>query len=158
VKIHLLTRRQLVPCEHEKVFAFFEDAHNLSRITPPEMGFQIITPGPIAMREGALIDYVVRIGPLSIRWTTLITQYDPPYAFVDVQLKGPYSYWHHYHQFKAVEGGTEISDTVHYALPAGPVGNLVHWLFVRRQLNRIFNHRREVIEKLFAEHLAKESL
>ena len=149
MKIHVLTRRQLVPARANEVFAFFEDAHNLSRITPRAMGFQIITPIPIAMRPGALIDYVVRVSGLPVRWTTLITEYDPPHGFVDVQLKGPYSYWHHHHAFAEVDQGTEISDTIHYALPAGVLGTFIHALFVRRKLNRIFDYRAAVIKNRF---------
>lgn len=113
------------------------------------MGFQIITPIPIVMRSGTLIDYVVRIAGIPFRWTTMITQYEPPHKFVDVQLKGPYAYWHHHHVFKEVVGGTEISDTVHYALPAGMLGSIVHALFVRRKLHRIFDYRAAAIKDLF---------
>jgi ligand-binding SRPBCC domain-containing protein len=149
MKIHTLVRRQVIPVSLDRVYPFFEDAHNLGRMTPPEMGFVIITPEPIEMREGALIDYVVRIGPLPIRWTTLITRYDPPKSFVDVQLKGPYSYWHHRHEFTPFDGGTEIADTVHYALPLGSLGALAHALFVRRQLERIFDYRTAFIRDFF---------
>ena len=147
MRMHVLHRRLVVPLERNEVFAFFENPNNLGRITPPEMQFQIITPVPIVMRVSALIDYVIRIGGLSLRWTTLITQYDPPHEFVDVQLKGPYSFWHHQHRFTAVEGGTEISDTVHYALPGGFAGTLVHSIIVRRQLDRIFDHRQTMIQR-----------
>lgn len=155
MKVHVLTRRLVVPLEREGVFAFFENAHNLGRLTPPEMQFRIITPVPIVMRVGALIDYVIRIGGLSVRWTTLITQYDPPLEFVDVQLMGPYAYWHHHHQFAAVEGGTEISDAVHYALPGGFLGTLMHSLFVRRRLQRIFDHRAAVMLDCLAGQVRK---
>jgi ligand-binding SRPBCC domain-containing protein len=149
MKIHTLVRRQAVPVPLDRVYPFFEDAHNLARMTPPEMGFAILTPGPIEMREGALIDYVVRIGPLPMRWTTLITRYDAPRAFVDVQLKGPYSYWHHHHEFTPFDGGTEIADTIHYAIPFGPLGTVAHALFVRRQLERIFDYRMAFIKDIF---------
>jgi ligand-binding SRPBCC domain-containing protein len=150
VKLHILSRRQWVPAGHEEVFAFFESAGNLFRITPAEMRFQIINPLPVTMREGTLIDYVVRVGLLPVRWTTLITKYDAPAEFVDVQLKGPYSYWHHQHEFIARDGGTEIVDTVHYALPFGILGELVHVLFVRRTLDRIFDYRKGAIESILS--------
>ena len=134
--------------DRDAVFPFFADPHNLSRITPQGMGFRIITPIPIPMRAGALIDYVIRISGITLRWTTLITQYDPPQSFVDVQLKGPYSYWHHHHEFVAAENGTEVLDTVHYALPAGLLGTLAHALGVRRTLNRIFDHRESAIRHM----------
>lgn len=149
MKIHVLTRRQVVPEDLEKVFSFFEDAQNLTLITPPAMSFEIITPLPTTVRAGALIDYVVRLAGITLRWTTLITHYEAPNRFVDVQLKGPYSYWHHLHAFSEVQGGTEIADTIHYALPAGVVGGLVHALFVRRKLNQIFEYRSAMIEELF---------
>lgn len=149
MKVHVLARSQWVPAGIEQVFPFFQDAGNLVRITPPSLRFEILSPLPVDMHEGALIDYVVRVGLLPFRWTTLITRYNAPTSFVDVQLKGPYSYWHHDHEFISTRGGTEIRDTVHYALPAGPLGSLMHALLVKRKLQRIFDYRSTIIQELF---------
>jgi ligand-binding SRPBCC domain-containing protein len=101
------------------------------------------------MQSGTLIDYTVRATGFPVRWTTLITDYEPPYRFVDVQLKGPYSFWHHTHTFEAVDGGTMIKDTVRYVLPFGILGRAVHRLLVRRQLRKIFEYRQEFVDHYF---------
>ena len=89
--VHVLERRQQVAAPLAEVFAFFARPENLAEITPPSMGFEILTPSPIAMKEGALIDYVVRVGGLPLRWRTLITSFEPPHRFVDEQISGPYA-------------------------------------------------------------------
>lgn len=150
MKVHTLFRRQLVPTPLEEVFAFFSRPENLERITPPDLGFQILTPSPIAMREGAVIDYAIRIGPFPTRWTTLITTYEPPHRFVDLQLRGPYAYWHHTHSFEETPDGTLLTDEVRYALPFGPLGEIARELAVERQLEYIFRERSRVIESLFS--------
>jgi ligand-binding SRPBCC domain-containing protein len=142
---YLLERKQFLPVPPDEAFRFFGRPENLAEITPAELGFRILTPSPIAMKEGALIDYTIRVLGVPVRWTTLITSYDPPRGFVDQQIKGPYSFWHHTHAFRAVEGGTEMTDTVRYLLPFGPLGELVHALAVRRKLESIFEHRSRVI-------------
>ena len=149
MKIYTLHREQFVGRSLEEVFAFFSRPENLARITPASMGFEIITPPPIEMKAGALIDYTVRTWGVPVRWTTLIAEFVPPLRFVDVQLKGPYSFWHHTHRFEAVKGGTRITDEVRYALPLGPIGRLAHALMVKGQLDRIFRHRERAIEHLF---------
>jgi ligand-binding SRPBCC domain-containing protein len=146
---YVLKREQWVPRPLEEVFAFFAKPENLERITPPHLSFHIITPPPLVMREGALLDYVIRLRGLPMRWTTLITDYDPPHRFVDVQLRGPYSYWHHTHTFEAVDGGTRLGDEVRYLLPFGPLGSLVHGLMVRRDVEAIFAYRNQVIGEFF---------
>jgi ligand-binding SRPBCC domain-containing protein len=143
-----LSRRQLVPRPLDEVFGFFSSPVNLARITPPWLGFRMVTP-PQEMRAGLLIDY--RIRPLGIpqRWRSAITVWEPPARFVDEQVVGPYRSWHHLHEFHAVEQGTEIRDTVRYSLPLGPLGQLAHALVVRRQLESIFTYRERVIDELF---------
>jgi ligand-binding SRPBCC domain-containing protein len=150
VKVHLLERRQTVAAPLDEVFPFFARPENLAEITPPGMAFRVLTPTPIAMKEGAVIDYVVRVGGLPVRWRTLITAYEPPYRFVDEQILGPYSFWHHTHTFRPSSGGgTELGDVVRYTLPLGPIGELAHALMVRRQLEGIFAHRRRVMDERF---------
>jgi ligand-binding SRPBCC domain-containing protein len=149
MKIYILTRSQTVPVPRSRVFPFFRDAENLGRITPAWLGFQILTPLPVSMQRGTIIDYAIHLLGLPLRWTTLISRYDPPSVFVDEQLRGPYAFWHHTHEFRSVRGGTEIIDTVRYAMPFGPVGRLAHGLVVRRQLEAIFSYRARRIAERF---------
>lgn len=141
MKMHILRRQQQIPLPLESVFAFFQRPENLARITPPQLGFTILTPSPIEMKEGALIDYTIRVAGLRVHWTTHIAAYHPPFVFVDQQIRGPYAFWHHTHRFSECEGGTLMEDEVRYALPFGPVGTLAHDMFVRRQVEEIFAYR-----------------
>lgn len=145
-----LVREQKVPHPRERVAAFFEAPANLERITPLFLRFRIVTPGPVEMKPGALIDYTISLHGVPIKWRTLIESYDPGHSFVDTQLKGPYSLWHHTHTFlDTSDGGTLVHDHVRYRLPLGPLGRLAHSIFVKRQLEAIFAHRFQVIEQLF---------
>ena len=148
MRIYLLEREQVVDKPLEETFEFFSRPENLARITPSQMGFNILTPSPINMGAGTVIDYTIKIAGLDIHWRTLISSYDPPYGFTDEQLKGPYAYWHHRHLFEKFGKGTRIYDMVSYALPFGILGSLVHSLFVKRQLNRIFDFRYSAIERI----------
>jgi ligand-binding SRPBCC domain-containing protein len=144
--VHVLTREQRLPAPPERVFPFFGDALNLEAITPPWLGFRVVTPEPIEMAPGTLIEYRLRLHGVPIRWRTTIAVWDPPHRFVDVQLGGPYRMWHHTHDFeRAPGGGTLMRDTVRYALPFGPLGSLAHTLVVRRELARIFDFRQEAV-------------
>jgi ligand-binding SRPBCC domain-containing protein len=153
--VYTLQRNQYLPFPLEEVFEFFSSPGNLSRITPDSLGFHILTPSPIVMKVGTVIDYSIRLGIVPVRWRTLITTYEPPFQFVDEQINGPYAFWHHRHSFRAVGDGTEIHDLVHYVLPGGVVGELVHLLLVRRQLETIFDHRARVIPQLIADGARK---
>ena len=133
----------------EEVFAFFADPHNLQRITPPMLQFGLIgIPGPL--ERGAIYDYRLQLRGFSMSWRTLIAEVEPLREFVDVQLHGPYALWRHRHQFRPVDGGVEISDTVDYALPFAPVGELAHPL-VNRDIGEIFRYRETAIGSLFGE-------
>lgn len=147
-KVHRLERAQVVARPRAEVFAFFSDASNLEDITPDFLRFRIVTPRPIAMGAGARIDYRLQLFGIPFGWTTLIEAYAPPHRFVDVQLKGPYSRWHHTHEFVSVPDGTLVLDTVDYALPLGVLGDLAHAVFVHRSVERIFDHRRRRIDEL----------
>ncbi|MFZ5979645.1 MAG: SRPBCC family protein [Candidatus Zixiibacteriota bacterium] len=146
MKTYIFERKTLIPQPPERVFPFFERPENLAEITPPSMGFEILTPPPVPMQIGTVIDYTVRALGVRLHWRTLITDYRPPYNFVDVQLKGPYKFWHHTHRFERHPEGTLMYDRVVYALPFGWLGRLIHALAVRRQLSAIFEFREKVIK------------
>lgn len=131
------------------VFAFFADAQNLQTLTPPWLNFRILTPMPIDIREGTLIDYRLQLHGLPIKWRTLIRDWQPPHRFVDEQLRGPYRTWIHEHTFESHEGGTLCRDHVTYDVPGGPLRPLVHRLFVQRQVQRIFDYRADQLRRRF---------
>jgi ligand-binding SRPBCC domain-containing protein len=144
-RVYTLQREQVVPVPPAEAFAFFADAFNLEAITPPWLRFRVTTPGPIAMRPGALIEYRLRLHGLRIRWLTRIEAWEPGRRFEDVQLRGPYRFWHHTHTFEPHEAGTAMRDVVRYALPLGAIGRLVRAAVVRRDLDRIFDFRRDAV-------------
>jgi ligand-binding SRPBCC domain-containing protein len=147
---HRLERLQLIEAPRSRVFEFFSAAENLERLTPPFLRFQILTPLPIPMKRGQLIEYRIALGGVPMRWLTEITSWQPNDSFVDLQLKGPYRLWHHLHEFRdAPRGGTEMRDVVDYELPFGPLGSLAHALTIRRLLERIFDFRQQEIERAF---------
>lgn len=150
MRIHVLHREQLLPGTPEEVFPFFADAQNLEAITPPLLRFRIVTPEPIEMRVGTLIQYRLRLHGLPISWLTSIQAWEPPYRFVDQQIKGPYALWHHTHTFvDDGEGRTRMTDTVRYALPFSPLSELALPL-VRRDLAAIFAFRRDEVARRIA--------
>jgi hypothetical protein len=130
------------------VFEFFARPENLERITPPWLRFRILNPSPIEMKQGATIAYSLRVRGIRLGWLTEIERWNPPVEFIDVQTKGPYRLWRHTHGFSEVDGGTSIVDTVHYALPFGPLGRLAHRLLVAQDLSRIFDYRAQRVQEL----------
>ncbi len=145
-----LHREQWLARPVKEVFEFFSDAYNLEALTPPLLQFQVLTPAPIVLQAGALIDYKLRIHGLPLRWRTRIDLWNPPYEFVDLQLRGPYKLWRHRHTFLEQRGGTTMIDHVDYELPFGPLGRLVHAVKVRRDVETIFDYRAKVIGDRFA--------
>ena len=135
-----------LPQPVEKVFAFFSDPANLDAITPPWLSFRTVTPMPITMGNGTLIDYRLKVRGLPMGWRSRISAWEPPHRFIDEQIRGPYSLWIHEHTFTAKDGGTAIGDRVRYATP---FDFLVHRLMVRPDIERIFAHRTHVLSKLF---------
>jgi ligand-binding SRPBCC domain-containing protein len=148
MSVHLLEREQLVPRPVDEVFDFFAQARNLERITPPWLGFEVLTPGPVEMGSGTLIEYRLRVHGVPVRWISRIEEWDSGRLFVDRQLRGPYRLWHHRHEFVARAEGTVVRDRVRYALPLGRLGELPHAAFVRRDLERIFDFRRAAVAQL----------
>ena len=148
MSIHVFRSELFIPLPRPEVFAFFSRAENLERITPPFLQFRIKTSKRIEMGEGTLIDYALRIHGVPALWRTEIALWDPPRQFVDRQLRGPYKLWHHSHTFIEEMGGTRMIDKVRYEIPFGPVGDLVHTLFVRRDVQNIFHYRNAAIASL----------
>jgi ligand-binding SRPBCC domain-containing protein len=146
----VLTCRQTVPTPVEELFPFFADAYNLEEITPAMLNFEVLTPKPIDMKAGALIDYKLRVRGVPIRWKTEIAVWDPPRRFVDQQLKGPYERWHHTHTFEPTpDGGTLCIDRVEYRPIGGPLASVANALFVQRDVMGIFKHRTIKIAERF---------
>ena len=133
----------------DQVFDFFQKAENLERITPADLQFKIVTPGPIELKEGAFIDYRIKLHGLPFPWRTQITNWEPPHRFTDSQLRGPYVSWIHTHTFEERDGGTLMKDHVEYIVPGGPISPLIHKLFVRKNVENIFKYRNEVIQNIF---------
>ncbi len=143
-----LFREQLIPKPIDEVFQFFADAGNLESLTPPWLNFQILTPLPIAMHVGAIIQYSLRLHGVPVQWTTTISAWKPPFEFVDVQLRGPYVLWHHRHTFESIGEQTRMTDEIHYVLPYGWFGRLAHAVFVARDLAAIFEFRARAVDRL----------
>ncbi|MDH4038251.1 MAG: SRPBCC family protein [Candidatus Krumholzibacteria bacterium] len=148
--MHTLIREQLIERPVEEVFAFYADARNLERITPPWLSFRILTDAPVEMRPGARIDYRIRVHGVPMVWTSEIREWEPPRRFVDVQIRGPYRVWEHTHEFDAVAGGTLVRDVVNYEVPAGWLGEVVRRMVVARDVAAIFAHRREALAEIFS--------
>lgn len=143
---YCLTTEMLVAEPRDQVFSFFADAFQLESITPPWLHFSVQTPRPIEVRQGTLIDYKLRLHQLPVRWQSKISEWEPPLRFVDEQVKGPYRYWHHLHTFDEVDGGTLVRDIVHYSVP---LSFIMHPLLVRRDLQQIFEFRRQALSEIF---------
>ncbi len=142
-----LTAETLVSQPLDEVFTFFSDARNLESITPSWLKFQVLTPEPLEMRQGTLIDYRLKVHGVPLRWQSRIAVWEPPHRFVDEQVRGPYRRWWHEHIFESTDGGTRCIDRVDYAVPGGA---LVNRLFVRRDLATIFAYRQQCLRDIFA--------
>ena len=154
MKIYHLKRTQILPIEINTAWDFFSSPRNLSVITPSEMNFEILSmSGEDKMYAGQIISYKVNVLPwVRMRWVTEITHVHEPEYFADDQRVGPYTLWHHQHHFKTTSEGVEMTDEIDYALPLGILGQLAHSLFVRREVNRIFDHRFKVLEMYFTKN------
>jgi ligand-binding SRPBCC domain-containing protein len=143
--VHVLELDQVLPGERDEVFSFYADAFNLEAITPPWLGFRVVTPGPIEMQPGAMIEYRLKLHGIPVRWLTEIEIWEPGRRFVDTQVRGPYRLWRHTHSFEDDPGGTRVRDSVSYEIPLGPLGDIADRLMVRRDLARIFDYRRRAV-------------
>lgn len=150
-RLFRLESRLWLPQPPEVVFPFFADAFNLEAITPPWLHFHVLTPRPIAMRSGVLIDYRLRLRGIPIVWRSLIDDWQPPLRFVDQMQRGPYRHWRHLHTFEPRDGGTDVVDQVDYGVPGGAIVN--RW-FVAPDLRRIFEYRRERLREIFGDSSA----
>jgi ligand-binding SRPBCC domain-containing protein len=144
LECEMIVRRSL-----RDVFPIFEDPHNLAKITPPWLSFQVASRNPVEMRKGAEIQYTIRWLGLPIRWKTLITEFIPLVLFIDEQVEGPYKQWRHRHTFAETRQGTKVGDRVDYVLPLGIAGRLAHGFFVARQLRQIFGYRQRKLSEIF---------
>ena len=159
MSLHILNTSQRLPISIPEAWDFLSSPGNLREITPEGMGFQI-TPGFDGippdnpefpkMYSGMIIAYIVKpMLNIPVKWVTEITHVKEPCYFVDEQRFGPYKFWHHKHFLKEVPGGVEMTDTVHYILPFGPIGDLINAFIVKKRLGYIFEYRYNKLEKLF---------
>ncbi len=144
---YVLRAECILPRSVDEIFPFFADAYQLEAITPPWLNFRVLTPRPIEMHAGQLIDYKLRLRGIPIRWKTKISAWEPNERFIDEALKSPYKFWHHEHLFEPCEDGTRVIDIVHYGVPGG---DLIHSLFVQREVQKIFEYRQQVLRETFA--------
>lgn len=148
--MYQLKRTQFVKTDLATCWDFFSSPNNLNKITPKEMGFDVLTEGVENMYEGLMIEYKVRpLLNIPLRWITEITHVKYQQYFVDEQRKGPYKIWHHEHHFKEVQGGVEMTDIVSYELPFGILGKMAHPLVVKKKLDQIFAYRFKIVDELF---------
>lgn len=151
--VHSFINIQKIPITIGQAWDFYSNPANLRTITPPPMNFRIISHfHGEKLYPGQIIEY--KVSPLlgiPLYWMSEVTHVAEPFYFADEQRRGPYSFWQHQHHFKAIDGGMEMKDIIHYRNPLGPIGKLANTLFVKRTLNKIFEYRREKIRELFGE-------
>jgi len=146
LKTTTLHTSQWLPDSIEKIFEFFSNPENLERLTPSKLQFQMLTPTPVEMKEGLELEYKLKVHNIPLRWTSLITNWDPPNQFVDEQLKGPYKSWVHTHKFTPCGSGTQVEDHVQFRVPGG---RLLEKLIVQKDLASVFNYRQQLLTEIF---------
>jgi ligand-binding SRPBCC domain-containing protein len=148
--LYALSRTQILPISIGDAWAYFSDPNNLCDLTPEWLCFDIRSNVPPTMHPGMIIEYrITALAGIPMNWITEITHVVEPTLFVDEQRFGPYRFWHHQHHFREIDRGVEMYDLVHYSLPFGPLGSLMHALHVRKKLREIFNHRQEHLKVIF---------
>ena len=148
-KMFTLKKTQILNAPINEVFPFFESPENLEKITPPSLGFIIKTPKPLEMKEGAIFDYTIKLGIIKFPWKTLISKYNPPHLFQDIQKFGPYKKWEHTHEFFDLGDKTKIVDTVDYDLYPNFLSKLLNKIFIQNKVEKIFEYRFTILEKFF---------
>ena len=150
-KVYQLQKVQFIPAKIEKVWEFFSSPENLKDITPKHLGFKVLSVSHgNKMYAGQIIEYTVKpLLGIPLYWMTEITHVELLNYFIDEQRFGPYSFWHHQHHFKEVDGGVEMTDIVHYKVPFWFIGDIANSLIVKSQLEKIFDYRTEVADKIF---------
>ncbi len=157
-RLRTFTTQQFLPIGIEEAWRFLSRPENLSRITPEGMGFEILGEVPEEAYPGLIVEYRVRpLFGIPIRWTTEITHVEAPYYFVDEQRSGPYAFWHHKHFLEECEGGVMMKDLIHYRMPFGPLGDLIHPILVRPKLENIFATREKAFRNFFGDRFKKEA-
>lgn len=150
MKVHSLKQEQALPISLDDAWDFFSSPRNLEEMTPPGMGFRIVSLPSESLYEGEIIQYSVKALPgIWIPWVSEIKAVVPGESFVDDQISGPFRFWHHRHSFASIEGGTLVTDLIHYSIGFGPFGEVARHLFVKGQLEVMFRHRRVTLEKKF---------
>ncbi len=151
MKTYKLTGEIELPISIDEAWTFFSNPNNLGKIMPKEMAFKVIDGATLPLYTGQIIEYTVTPLPLlTTAWVSEINHINKPYFFVDTQLDGPYKLWHHKHYLESTPTGTKITDVVHYQVPYGILGRLLHPLVIRPKLNKIFNYRTIQIKALFS--------
>ncbi len=150
MKTYHMETQTLLNKSLEEAFPFFANAENLNKVTPKWLKFGILTPLPIEMKVGTIVEYRLRLHGAVIRWRSEITEWDPPHKFTDVQIKGPYRFWKHEHFFTAESNRTKMIDRVEYAISGWLFAPLVHFLFVKRDLKKIFKYRERRFLEIFS--------
>ena len=150
MKPHILETVTIINKPLDVVFDFFSKAENLNALTPPELEFKILTPSPIKMFPGTLIEYRIKLNGIPFNWKTKISTWNPPYQFIDEQIKGPYVRWHHTHTFKDLDDGrTEMIDRVEFLSPGWILEPLINALFIENRVNQIFKYREQKLTEIF---------
>ena len=144
-----LHKQQFIDKPIAEVFKFFQNPNNLQMITPPNLDFEILSKCPKTMTNNLIIDYRIKLFKIPFNWKTKINLYNPPLIFIDEQLKGPYKKWVHTHTFKEYNGGTIINDEVEYIVPFGALGFLANSIWIKFELNRVFEYRHKIINSYF---------
>jgi len=151
MKLHRLTQSQHIERPRDEVFRFFADPRNLEPLTPPWLRFHFVGEPPAELGVDSMLDYRIRLYGVPVGWRARIDVWEPPDRFVDVQVSGPYAYWHHTHSFKEDPAGTGtiMDDEVDYAMPLGPIGEIARMFFVGPSLRRIFAYRKARVGEIF---------
>lgn len=146
--VYQIYKKQQIPISLDEAWEFFSSPKNLQEITPDHMGFHIISGADVTMYPGQIIEYTVKpVLGIPMYWMTEIKNVKEKEFFIDEQRYGPYSLWHHKHFFRAIPGGVEVIDQVHYKLPLGFLGTIAHGIFVKKQLEHIFDYRFKILEE-----------